>query len=294
MFLPILDAEDGYGLTYGARFALVGAAGPRSRVSFPLTWGGTKRAAVELDRPLSTGPFSRVEAGAAIQKQTNPAFDEDDERRRVWARVERTTGPVRLGGSADWQHVSFGGLEDSVRSVGADATIDTRLDPVLPRNAVYASAGWSHVNFASGRGVDRTDVDARAYIGLKGAPVLVVRVAWQGADQALPDYLKPLLGGWSSLRGFAAGAFVGDTVADGSVELRVPLTSPLHVARAGVSVFVDAGEAYDVTERFGDRPLERGTGASVWVAATALHLEIAVAHGYGHGTRVNFGAGLTF
>jgi len=37
MFMPILSAEDGYGLTYGARLAYAGAAGRQSRVSFPLT-----------------------------------------------------------------------------------------------------------------------------------------------------------------------------------------------------------------------------------------------------------------
>ncbi len=50
MFIPILSAEDGYGLTYGARFSLVNVAGRDSRLSFPLTWGGDKAAAVELEK----------------------------------------------------------------------------------------------------------------------------------------------------------------------------------------------------------------------------------------------------
>jgi hypothetical protein len=45
LFLPVLNAEDGYGLTYGVRFALANPAGKSSRLSFPLTWGGTKEAA---------------------------------------------------------------------------------------------------------------------------------------------------------------------------------------------------------------------------------------------------------
>ena len=44
MFMPILDGEDGYGFTYGVRVAYPKPIGPHSRLSFPLTWGGTRRA----------------------------------------------------------------------------------------------------------------------------------------------------------------------------------------------------------------------------------------------------------
>jgi outer membrane protein assembly factor BamA len=121
-----------------------------------------------------------------------------------------------------------------------------------------------------------------------------VRGVREDADAPLPLYLRSLLGGWSSLRGFEAGAFTGDTMTTGSVELRVPLGSPVHIAQAGVSVFVDAGRAYDKGERFGDQPLHRGVGAEAWMAATVFHLGVSVAHGRGAGTRVNFGAGLSF
>ena len=43
LILPILNREDGYGITYGARLTLPDPQwlGKRSRVTFPLTWGGT-------------------------------------------------------------------------------------------------------------------------------------------------------------------------------------------------------------------------------------------------------------
>ena len=41
MFLPIVTAEDGYGLTYGVRLGVPNPAGRNSRLSFPLTWGAT-------------------------------------------------------------------------------------------------------------------------------------------------------------------------------------------------------------------------------------------------------------
>ena len=65
LVLPILLVEDGYGATYGVRLAYAGMAGRRSRLSFPLSWGGFKQAAVEFDRTFVAGPLSRVEAGRA-------------------------------------------------------------------------------------------------------------------------------------------------------------------------------------------------------------------------------------
>ena len=35
--------------------------------------------------------------GSAIQRRKNPAYEIDDDRKRVWARVERARGPLRLG-----------------------------------------------------------------------------------------------------------------------------------------------------------------------------------------------------
>ena len=38
MFLPVVSAEDGYGLTYGAQFAVPDPIGKNSRLAFPATW----------------------------------------------------------------------------------------------------------------------------------------------------------------------------------------------------------------------------------------------------------------
>ena len=295
MFMPILDAEDGYGVTFGARVAWVGQIGRRSRVSFPLTWGGLKRAGAEVEHSFDRGPLTRLEFGAAIQRQTNPAFDEDDDRKRVWARAERALGDVRLGATAGWQRVSFAEIRDDVQSIGADVAFDTRIDPILPRNAVYLAAAAERLQFSSG-GPDtvRTRLDGRGYIGLIGQTVLVLRAVRQDADQPLPPYLRYLLGGWSSLRGFKAGSFTGDTIVTGSIELRIPLNATISIAKLGVSVFADYGKAYDRGQRFRDVRLERGYGGSVFITVAAFRLSLAVAHGVGSGTRVNFGGGLTF
>jgi outer membrane protein assembly factor BamA len=294
MFMPILDGEDGYGFTYGARVAHVGLVGERSRVSFPLTWGGLKRAGAEFEHSFRSGPLTRVEVGGALQRRRNPAFEENDDRKRVWGRAERAFGDVRLGATGAFQRVTFAGTTDDLRSFGADVAFDTRLDPVLPRNAVFAQASWERVNFASGGATNRTRYDARGYLGVFRQVVFVARVVREDADRPLPPYLRSLLGGWSSLRGFKAGSFHGDTLVTGSAEIRWPISSPLSVGKLGLSVFADTGTVYDKGQRFRDQTLRTGIGGSVWLTLAAFRMSLAVAHGRGADTRVNFGGGLTF
>jgi outer membrane protein assembly factor BamA len=303
MFLPILTREDGYGFTYGARFARVGLLGKDSRISFPLTWGGEKKAAAELDKSFSRGPVDRVLAGASISRRTNPFFDLDDDRRRVWLRGEREIFPkVRIGGTGGLQKASFPGAgEDLFTQIGADVVLDTRLDPLLARNAVYARASWEHLAFQDGPAHDgpypsanRVELDARGYVGLIGQNILVVRALRQDSSDPLPPYLKPLLGGMTNLRGFKAGYDIGDTLLTASAELIVPLTSPLNVGKLGVSAFIDAGTVYDKRERLSDQTLKQGYGGSVWLSAAFLRLNVAVAHGRGSSTRAHVGFSLSF
>lgn len=303
MFLPILDAEDGYGLTYGARVAFVGIARGPNRLSSPLTWGGLKRAGLEFEHTFAAGPVSRVEVGSAIQRRQNPAYEIDDDRQRLWARVERVRGPVRLGATVGWQDVSFAEIDDRLKTFGADVAYDTRLDPVLPRNAVYGLVSWERVAGAAGspdpatgksEPIDRLRLDGRGYLGLIGQSVLVVRALREDAGSPQPLYLRSLLGGWSNLRGFEAGAFTGDTLVSGSIELRVPLNSPLQVARIGVNAFADYGTAYEKGMRLADQTFHRGYGGGGWITITALRFGVGVAHGVGSGTRFTFAGGLTF
>jgi hypothetical protein len=291
LFLPVLNAEDGYGLTYGARLALVDPAGKNSRLSFPLTWGGTKEAAAELDKTFVRGPLDRLVVGGSISRRTNPFFERDDDRARVWVRGERALmRAVRLGATAGFERASFLDARDRFAHAGADVVVDTRLDPFLARNAVYARAAWEHLGF----GANRTEVDARGYLGLLGQSILAVRGLHADSSRPLPPYLQPLLGGMANLRGFKAGTAAGDTLVAASAELIVPLTSPLHVGKAGISVFADRGTVYAKGERLADQKMREGYGASVWLTAAFLRLNLAVAHGRGASTRVHFGAAAMF
>ena len=305
LILPILGREDGYGFTYGARFTLPDPhwMGKRSRITFPLSWGGNKRAEVNLEKRVDGGVIDRVTAGASISRRANLAFNQDDDRARLFVRGEREFARVlRLGATTGWQRASFEGVADRFTQAGGDVVLDTRVDPILARNAVYGRASWEHLNFGDGPaeaghyrgGVNRTALEGRGYLGLIRQAVLEGRILREDSDRPLPPYLQPELGGLSTLRGFRTGSFVGDTLVAMSAEVVLPLTSPIKLAKFGVSAFVDRGAVYNQGERFSDQTLQEGYGAGVWFAAAFFRLNIAVAHGRGASTRVHVGGNVTF
>src|SRR5207247_1534171 len=102
------------------------------------------------------------------------------------------------------------------------------------------------------------------------------------------------IGGPLSVRGFKTGTAGGDSLVAGSIELRLPVTSPLSFAKIGVNAFVDAGTVYDAPQRLVDQTLMRGFGGGVWFTAAFLRLNVAVAHGVGASTRVHVNGNLAF
>jgi outer membrane protein assembly factor BamA len=302
LFMPVVSHEDGYGTAYGVRMTRRDPAGAQSRLSIPLTWGGDKRAALEFDKIFDTVAVGRVLAGASMSRRTIPFFDQDDDRARLWVRGERDVLPhLRIGATAAVQHDAFVDEHDSLVQTGADVTLDTRIDPVLPRNAVFARVAWDRFAVRpQGRpgdndySVNRIDLDARGYVGVFRQNVLAVRAYKTDSDAPLPAYLKPLLGGLANLRGFAAGTAVGDTLVATSAELIVPLTSPLSIGKFGVNTFVDAAAIYDKGSFLADQTWKQGYGGGVWFSAAFLRRNVVVAHGRGSTTRVHFGANLSF
>lgn len=294
MFVPLLRYEDGYGVSYGGQFALPDPAGSRSRLAFPLTWGGEKRAAIELEKNVSRGPFTRMLGSAAVSRRENPFFEANDDRRRFELLAERRIGRSLRGGvRAGLERASFQGVTESFGTFGLEVGLDTRLDPFLSPNAVQGRATWERLGFENGAAA-RTSIEAQAHIGLIGQSVFAARVLREDSSRSLPPNFKPLLGGMSNLRGFRAGYAAGDTLLAASGELRVPLTSPLDVGKLGVSAFMDLGTAYDKGARLAQQKFERAIGGSIWLVAAALRVDLAVARGLGSGTRVQAGAGVTF
>ncbi len=294
MFHPILNREDGHGFTYGVGIAFVLRRTNRARLSFPLTWGGQKRAAVELDMPVSAGPLTRLTAGASVSRQEHPFFEVDDDRQTGWVRGERRFSPSVVGGAfMEIGRVTFAGDRDDLRRLGVDVVLDTRRDPVLPRDAVYARAEWERVD-ASGTSRSRRELDLRGYVGLLGQNVLAVRGTREHASGGLPPYLQPMLGGTDNLRGLRAGTEANDMLTAASLELLVPFSSPLGIVRTGMTAFLDVGAAYPSGQSVHRQKFSRGIGGSYWITLTVLRAEIAVARGLGEGTRAHFALGTTF
>ena len=294
MFVPLLDAEDGYGVTYGAQFAITGYRNTSHRVIVPLTWGGDRRAAVEFQKEFSGRFAPRIRSGVLVQRCSHPFFDENADRRRVWGRAEwQVVRRVRAGSEVAWQKSALLRQNERSKSIGADLVVDTRVDPLAPYNAVYVREAVDRLRFLD-RSITRTEVDANGYIGIYRGTVLALRAVREDMSRPAPAFFKSILGGSRNLRGFRAGDSIGDTLMAGSAELRIPLTSPLHLARLGASVFLDAGAVYDKGERFRDQELKKGVGAGVWATAPLFRISVMVARGIGGGTRVHAGAGLTF
>ncbi len=293
--LPVLNYVDGYGFTYGGRVSFANALGRESRISVPLTWGGTKRAAIELDKSLPGAPVDRLEGGGSISSVENPYYELGDDRVQAWFGASRKLpASFRAGGRVGYADVTFGSLEDRLLSYGADLTYDTRIDPVFPRNAVFASAAWDGLDPRESSTVNRFRFDARGYLGLVGQTVLSVRWQYGVSSGTLPSYEKFLLGGASTLRGYRAGSFAGDNLMAATAEFRVPLSSPLGVSRIGLNFFGDVGAAYDHGTRLADTRFRPGGGVGFFVLASVFKLNFDVGFREGGHARLHFSTGLQF
>jgi len=295
MFMPILHSEDGYGFTYGLRTSFVDRLGSRSRVSVPITWGGERQARVQLERSFKSGAVERVSGEFGVLRKENPHYEIGDRRIGYAARVESApTRWLRLGAGGRMDNVRFGDLDDRLSRIGGDVTVDTRVDPAFPRNAIHAVFGIDRLTFDAGDANQRK-ADVRGYLGLFRQTVLAVRGLSITTNQPLPPYEHNLLGGELNLRGYDAGYKAGDNLLAVSAELRIPLTSPLDIGRFGVKAFVDAGTIYGVGEKLKDQHLvDRGIGGGVYLQLTVVSLALDVARSRAGDTRYHFGMGVTF
>jgi outer membrane protein assembly factor BamA len=302
MWLPVLAYEDGYGFTYGARFSFVGAAGPRSQISVPATWGGERKIGVQLERSFDRG-ISFVRGGGAFTRRVNPHYDVADLRGEMRVDVERRwTDWLRAGATAKVAHVEFGLYQARHTAAGAHVQVDTRVDPSFPRNAVQLTAGWERLFFSpeaavpstAAPGAGRWTMDAHGYVGLFGSTVAALRAQASRADRTLPLAEQALLGGSDSLRGYRAGHRAGDSRLALSAEFRLPLNSPANIGRLGVKAFIDAGTTWLASERLGDQAFDRGLGTGVYFGIGPLLADVDVAWPRDGDPRVHFSMGVTF
>lgn len=291
MYAPIFNISDRYGVTYGVRVAIPNVLGADSRLIFPFAWGGEKQAGVGFDKTQSAGWFNRLRGSVDWSRRTHPVYELTTEREAASIRGEHWFRPqLRLGATAGVEHDTFGFEHDTFGRVGIDAVLDTRVDPALPRNAVYGRAAWTYV-----AGAGQSELDGRGYLGVVGQLVVGVRAQRTAADPSLPVYIKPIFGGAANVRGFSAGTVVADTLTATSVEAILPLSSSVRLVRFGVSAFGDAGAVTCGPELPPcDESWRRGFGGSVWATATLLRLDLAVAHGVGSSTRVIVSGNVSF
>jgi len=264
-------------------------------LTFPLTWGGERRAEVEYEKRFSTVRPTRLLAVASGLQRRNEAEDSLDRRVQIWVRGEREVArALRLGVWSGVDAVNFGGTHERLVRFGVDAAVDTRVDPMLSRNAVYVRSAVERLAVRGGNVPIRTLVDANVYVGGPLASIVAVRLSRDGSNEPVPAFLRVLRGRDSTLRGFRAGTASGDSTAAGTLEIRVPVNSPLSLGKLGVRAFVDAATVYDAGQRLVDQHFQRGVGGGVWFTATVIRLAVDVAHGSEGQTRVQVTSGLLF
>jgi outer membrane protein assembly factor BamA len=297
MFLPIVNFVDGYGFTYGGRVSTVDLLGIGERLSVPLTWGGTRRAALEFERQFKTGPLTRIDSSFGVWSRENPRFEIRDQRVEVKGRAERVFRDIlRTGVDASRATISFGSVDDDLWTLGTSATVDTRLDPTFPSNAVLAGVNWTAMHFGQiPERVNRYTADARGYLRVFRQIVVAGRAQYVGADATLPAYERLLLGGSGSLRGFSTGSFDGDRTFVTALEIRAPITSVLSGAKLGVNAFIDAGKVWNFGESMEAAEWRRGVGGGVFLIASIFRINLDVARGLKTGdTHVHLSSGFTF
>ncbi len=296
MFLPVLRYDEGYGMSYGARFSFVDVLGQGSRVSVPATWGGDKRVALEVERPLAGGVVDRVRGGGSHGRRTHPYFGVEDRRTRVWMGVDRELElGLRAGAEAAWEEVGFLGWPDRLTRLSVGLAYDGVSAGAFPRDDVRLRAAVERIGIAGRSGsVIRPHIDVQAFKGVGGQAVLAARVLFEGASAALPPYEKALLGGGGNLRGWRVGARVGDRLAAASVELRLPLGSPVSMGNAGVRVFYDTAAAYDAGGSVRDQRFLKGAGGGVFLTVPFGSLHLDLGHDFRGSVRIHAGAGLGF
>ena len=251
--------------------------------------------AIKAGFDSKTGPKYPASGPRAMSGRVVSHYEIGDTRVGIAARVE--SAPMRwlrLGAGARNDKVTFADVEDRVVRAGGDVTIDTRVDPAFPRNAVHATFGVDRLAFHDGS-ARQTRADVRGYLGLFHQTVLAVRGLSITTNEPLPAYEHVLLGGAANLRGYDAGYAAGDNLLAVSAELRVPVTPPLNIGRFGVKAFIDAGTVYTAGEKLGDQHLnDRGIGGGVYLQLPLIYMSLDVARSRQGDTQFHFGMGVTF
>ena len=302
MFFPILNYDDGYGWTYGGQTAIVDALGKGTRVSVPLSWGGTRRAAIEADRTFKTGPLTRLTGSFGITQRENPHFEVDDRRTEL-------DGPAPSGGCSTW--LTLGGElgRTDVRFLPARTRASGRPAPTprstrgatrrFPRTrSSPASRGAGSIRSASRRSaaaIDRYRFDARGFKRLVRAE-----------RDRRPCRVRHGVGAAAAIRAMAArrleparASSPGPSPATSGCSGRPSCACrsrrrSASAASASTSSWTAARSRLSA-RRISDAPLHKSGGAGFFLIAAVLQLNFEVSHSIdGKSTRFHFGTGFSF
>ena len=294
MFLPILRYEEGYGIAYGMRSSLVDVLGPGGRFSVPVTWGGDRRTALEVESPFGNGPHGRLRAGGSSGRRMHPHFEMEVRRSRLWGGFDRRLAfGVRADVEVAREEVVFGELADRLTRVIVGLEYDS-LSSTFPRDDAKLRAAVERLSVdGHPAAVFRPHVDAQAFKGIGGQAVLAARVLYEGASAPLPLYERSLLGGVGTLRGWEFGARVGDHLLATSVELRLPVNSPLAAGKTGFRLFYDTAAVWNAGSVRGQ--LLKGVGIGVFLSIPVFGaVQFDVGHDLRGGVTVHSAAGFGF
>ncbi len=297
MVSPIIAYDEGYGFSYGARASFVDALGSRARLSVPVAWGAIRRASAEVERSFDRRWLSTLRGHASVSRNEHPHFDIAERRIDLRMTAERQlAGGVDLAAHAARTDVVFGGVDERFAAYGGSVSLRLGARSAFPRDAFVARVGWERMDWlnVARPSATRIDLDLRGFKKLVGQSVLAVRSLYRSADRPLPAYEQALLGGAATLRGSRVGMAVGDRLTAGSVELRLPLDSPLSIGAAGVSLFGNIGAVTSAGRSFTDVAFPEGGGIGLFFTAPFVRLQLDVAHDFEGAVRAHISAGLRF
>ena len=228
-------------------FAFAGHRSARRRIVVPASWGGDKRVGAEYQQEFSKRFAPRLRAGGFLQTTHASFFEDDADRKRVWGRTEwPIVREVHAGGEVAWQTSSLNGRRSSSDSVGADVVVDTRVDPLMPHNAIFVRSAVERLLFSPTGTAVRTEIDANGYVGLyprdsAGPPSRSGRFQPAGACPSTSRY--------SAAHAISAGSAPATPSATRSSQALSSCESRRHRRFGwrdfGYSIFMDAGTTYD-------------------------------------------------
>ena len=219
-----------------------------------------------------------------------------DDRARVRVGADRRlSSGVRFYAELTRDEVRFGGGVDRLTRTEAGVDYRPAAATSFPRNTAALAASVERIAVDGRAGpVLRPRLDVRAFVGVTGRSVVAARLLYEGASGPLPLYEQPLLGGGATLRGWPVGARMGDRLLAGSLELRVPVTSPLSVGSAGLRFFYDRAAVWNAGQSLRGAEFLDGAGVGVFLAPQFFQVHVDVAHDLVGSVRVHVGAGIQF